>query len=201
MLVAGVAGSGKTTLATVLADRLDLRRIELDALHHGPQWTPRPEFVADVTRLTEDPGWVTEWQHGQVRRLLLDRADTLVWLDHPRSLVMRRVVVRTLRRWALREELWNGNREPPLRTVFTDPDHIIRWAWRGHARMAQRMAAVLASQPAQPSNTDPSNTDGPNTDGLNTDGLTVVRLSGQRQVNAWLAGPVRALAGTGLTRE
>lgn len=182
MLVAGASGAGKTTLVKALARRFGLRRIELDALHHGPQWTPRPEFTADVTRLTAGPNWVTEWQYNQVRQLLLDRADTLVWLDHSRPLVMRRVVVRTLRRWARREELWNGNREPPLRTVFTDPEHIIRWAWHGHARTAQRLSDLLA--------------------GEHGTRLTVVRLRGQRQVDAWLSGPVRAAAvAPGLSRE
>jgi adenylate kinase family enzyme len=37
--VIGVSCSGKTTLGGILARRLDLPYIELDALHHGPNWT------------------------------------------------------------------------------------------------------------------------------------------------------------------
>ena len=72
VLVAGTSGSGKTTLARVIAAELDLPCVELDALHHGPAWTPRPEFADDVARLVERPAWVTEWQY-TVRELLLDR--------------------------------------------------------------------------------------------------------------------------------
>jgi adenylate kinase family enzyme len=38
-LVIGVSCSGKTTLGGILARRLDLPYVELDALHHGPNWT------------------------------------------------------------------------------------------------------------------------------------------------------------------
>ncbi|WP_447943576.1 hypothetical protein [Microbacterium aurum] len=48
-------------------------------------------------------------------------ADAIVWIDHPRRVVMRRVVGRTIRRALTREELWHGNRERPSRTGHTDP--------------------------------------------------------------------------------
>ena len=173
ILVTGTSGSGKTTLAGAIAEVLGCRHTEIDALHHGPAWTPRPEFADDVARLVAGPTWVTEWQYSQVRELLLDRADCLVWLDLPRGVVMRRVTRRTLRRRLRREVLWNGNIEPPLRTVLTDPDHIVRWAWRTHTRTAERMENVLRTRPD----------------------LVVVRLRQPAEVAAWVAGPLRAAAG------
>src|SRR5215211_6534429 len=89
VLVAGTSGSGKTTLAGIVAGTLALPRIELDALHHGPGWTIRPAFEADVERFSSGPAWVTEFQYAAVRDLLLERADLLVWLDLPRPVVMR----------------------------------------------------------------------------------------------------------------
>ena len=40
VVVVGAPGSGKTTTATAIARRLGLPRVELDALHWGPGWTP-----------------------------------------------------------------------------------------------------------------------------------------------------------------
>ena len=173
ILVAGASGSGKTTLAAGLAPLLDLPRIELDALFHGPAWTPRPSFVEDVRRVTAAPAWVTEWQYGQVRDLLADRADLLVWLDLGRVLVMRQVVTRTVRRSWRREQLWNGNVEPPLRTLLTDPEHIVRWAWSTHGHTGPRVAALRSRRPDLP----------------------VVRLRSRSEVARWLAGPVRQAPG------
>jgi adenylate kinase family enzyme len=171
VLVAGTSGSGKTTLAAQIAAHLAVPRTELDALHHGPAWTPRPEFVADVARVVEQPGWVTEWQYTAVRELLLDSADCLVWLDLTRLLVLRRVVRRTLHRRIRREVLWNGNVEPPLWTVFTSRDHIVRWAWRTHARSAERISAARQRRPELP----------------------VVRLTSPDDVDTWVDGPLRAV--------
>jgi adenylate kinase family enzyme len=172
VLVGGTSGSGKTTLAGIIAAVLGCPRIELDALHHGPGWTPRPEFSADVDRFSSGSEWVTEFQYAAVRDLLLERADLFVWLDLPRPVVMRSVIRRTLTRRLRRETLWNGNQEPPLRTFLTDPDHIVRWAWRKHGPDRLRLGAVAAGRPDLP----------------------VVRLTTRAEVARWIAGPLHRAA-------
>jgi adenylate kinase family enzyme len=51
--VQGVPGSGKSTVGRAIAARLGLPYIELDALHHGPNWSEptAEEFVAVVAPL------------------------------------------------------------------------------------------------------------------------------------------------------
>ena len=173
VVVAGASGAGKTTLAARLAVDLEVPHVELDALHHGPGWVPRPSFAADVDTFTAEPGWVTEWGYGPTRNVLAARADLLVWLDLPRAVVMRQVVRRTLRRRLRREVLWNGNVEPPLRTFFTDEEHIVRWAWTSHARLGERVAALATTVPTLP----------------------VVRLRSHAEAEAWRRGPLTT-AGT-----
>lgn len=177
VLVAGTSGAGKSTLARGISASLGVRYVELDSLFHGPHWIPRVEFLDDVRAFVRQPAWATEWQYQHARPMLLEHADTLVWLDHPRHLVIRRLVVRTARRRLRKEELWNGNSEPPLRTVFTDPEHLLRWAWKSHGRMCGKITAILAGEHAQR--------------------LVVVRLRGQREVDQWRAGPLRHAAGRG----
>ncbi|MCQ9164980.1 AAA family ATPase [Arthrobacter sp. STN4] len=164
VLVAGVSGSGKTTLAGRIGALLGVPHTEIDALFHGPGWQPRADFMDDVDRLTRAPGWVTEWQYPAARPLLARRADTLVWLDFPVPVAMGRLVRRTVRRRLRREELWNGNLEAPLRTLFTDPDHIIRWGWQTRHLYRSLVPALDRGDP----------------------GLRVVRLASPREVEPWL---------------
>lgn len=164
ILVAGASGAGKTTLARRIAEASGLPFQEIDALFHGPDWTPQPSFVDDVDAFTSQPRWVIEWQYGAVQPLLAERAQLLVFLDYRRGRVMRQVIVRTLRRRLRREELWNGNREAPFRTILTDPEHIVRWAWRTHGTRAALVAEAADRNP----------------------GLEVVRLRHPREADVWL---------------
>ena len=36
-------------------------RTEIDALYHGPDWTPRETFMLEDAALAAQPTWVTEW--------------------------------------------------------------------------------------------------------------------------------------------
>ena len=164
VLVNGTSGSGKSTLARLIGEQLDLPYTELDSLFHGPAWVPRETFRQDVDRFSSQDQWVTEFQYDPVRPMLAERADLFVWLDLPRRLVMMRLVRRTLsRRWR-RTALWNGECEPPLRTFFTDPEHVVRYAWRGHGSTRERAHAVMQTRPD----------------------LVVVRLRSAREVVRWL---------------
>ena len=147
VLVAGATGSGKTTLARRIGAVLDLPVTEMDALHHGPSWTPRTEFMADVETFSSADAWVSEWQYPEARELLANRADTMVWLDVPTPVALTRVVRRTVERRLRDEELWNGNKEAPLRTVFTDPEHILRWAWRTRHLLHELVPEVEETHP------------------------------------------------------
>lgn len=169
VLIAGASGAGKTTLAARVAEVIGAPHIEIDALHHGPAWTPRPTFEAEVRAFADGPAWVTEWQYSRVRPLLAERADLLVWLDLPRATVVRQVIRRTVGRAARRQVLWNGNREPPLWTFFTDRDHIIRWAWRTHVHSATRIQSLREQRPE----------------------LTIVRFTSHAREQRWLAGPLQ----------
>ena len=141
--VAVIGGSctGKTTTSRALAAKLGVPHVELDALHHEPGWH---EASAEVLRarveeaLAAAPdGWVVDGNyHGKIGTFVLERADTVVFLDLPFWLTLRRVVWRTLRRIVTREELWNGNRES-LRLALSR-DSIIWWVVTEHGKYREK---------------------------------------------------------------
>ena len=117
-VISSASGNGKTTLGRALALRLDVPFVELDSLVHGPGWaeTPDDELRALVEPILGSDGWVidgTYWR--KIGRIVLDAADTVVWLDLPLRVWFLRLLRRTGRRWVGREPLWNNNRET-LRT-------------------------------------------------------------------------------------
>jgi adenylate kinase family enzyme len=150
ILVAGTSGSGKSTLARRIAVVRSIPHIEIDAIYWGADWTPNPDFARDVAAAIATERWVAEWQYPDARPLLLARADLLVWLDPPFRRVLRQVVARTVWRRIRHVEIWNGNREPPLRTFFTDRDHVIRWAIGSRHDTGRNVAEAKRAHPSLP---------------------------------------------------
>jgi adenylate kinase family enzyme len=128
VLVCGITGVGKTTFARALAKQTGLSYHEMDALYHGPNWQPIATFEEDVARIVAEPQWVFD-SHGysQVRDLMWSRADTVVWLDLSRAVVMRRVLQRSTRRAISGEPIFNDNIETFW--AWLDSEHPVQWAW------------------------------------------------------------------------
>jgi adenylate kinase family enzyme len=142
--VVGTCGSGKTTLARALADRLGAPHVELDAFRHGPGWveTPDPLFRARVADAVAAEAWVVDGNYGLARDIIWGRADTVVWLDYPFRITFGRLLRRTARRIMTGEELWNGNRES-LRMALSR-DSILLWALRTYVRRKRAFPELFA---------------------------------------------------------
>ncbi|WEK60025.1 MAG: AAA family ATPase [Candidatus Microbacterium colombiense] len=173
VLVAGVTGSGKTTLAGRIGEMWELRHVEIDGLFHGPNWTPRPDFLDDVRAFAAEDRWVTEWQYTSkgTDEILTPRAQVVIWLDYPYRVVRTRLLRRTLRRSILRTRLWNDNVERPIWQMWSgDPDeNILAWQTKTLHNWEERMPEYTERFPH----------------------LTIVRLRHPRQTERWL----RAQAG------
>lgn len=169
VVVVGTSGSGKTTLARQIAQKLCYPHIELDALHWRPNWTeaPEDEFREAIAAAIATQQWVLDGNYSRARELIWSQADTLVWLDYPKHLVMRRIIWRTLRRSMTREELWSGNRER-FRTSFMSRESVIWWAWTTYERRRRTYGEVFESN-AYPH-------------------LHKIRLQTPRVANQWVAG-------------
>lgn len=147
VVIVGTTGAGKTTLARALAAKLDARHIELDALHWHADWTPAPDFVAQVERALDAERWVIDGNYSKVQPFILNQADTIIWLDYSFGTKLRQLFGRTCRRALGREALWNGNTET-LRKAFFSRESIFIWFFKTHWRQRRVYGKRFATLPA-----------------------------------------------------
>ena len=148
-VVASASGNGKTTVGRALSERLGVPFHELDALHHGPNWTEATaeELHAKVAPIVRTDAWVIDGAYrGKLGDLVLERADLVVWLDLPVYVWLPRLVRRTAQRIIRGEELWNGNRER-LRNVLLPDESVIFYALRVYRRRRRIYVQELARFP------------------------------------------------------
>ena len=172
VVVGGVSGTGKSTVAKELARRLGAPHVELDAHFHLPGWEFASEerARATVSEATAGGTWVGDGNYAVVRDIVFGRATTFVWLDLPRGVPTWRAVKRTIPRVIRGHELWNGNRER-WRDLL-DKGHPIWWSWTHHGATRESYEEAVA---------DPAYAH-----------LDVIRLRSAKEVAAWLRAAVPA---------
>ena len=128
----GTSGSGKTYLARRLAGSLHLPHTELDSVFWQPGWVPAETdiFRQRMKVISDGERWIVDGNYRGKLGEYVARATTVVWLDMPLNLILRRLIIRTGARRISGAELWNGNRER-VRDWFS-PEHPIWWAIRTH---------------------------------------------------------------------
>ena len=164
----GISGSGKTTLGRELERRLGLRHLETDALVHGPDWaeTPDDELRTRLEEVIAGDRWVIDSDYRRkLGTMVLEAADTVVWLDMPLHLCLHRLWRRTHRRIRGDERLWNDNKES-WRTALLGRDSLFVYAVRKHFSQRRTLPDLLRQ--------------------ARLEHLHVVRLRSPAQLRRWL---------------
>lgn len=143
-LVVGTSGSGKTTCARAIAKKLNIPHVEVDAYFHMEGWAPAnpASFKSNVLQHTSGKCWVVDGNYITVQNLILPRVDIVVWLDLPLSIILYRLLNRTIRRIFSGEELWNGNKET-WSGLFAR-DNVVSWAMRRHGINRGRYRRIIS---------------------------------------------------------
>lgn len=171
IIIVGPSCSGKTTLGEVLATRLGVPFVELDALFWKPGWqqSSEDEFREKLVAAHASDGWVSAGNyHRHTEHVTWPRADSIIWLDFPIWLTSWRVLTRSWRRWRRKELLWGTNYEKfwDQLKLWSPNDSLIAYTISRHRRnqrvFVERMARAV------------------------TEGQTFVRLRSPRELRAFL---------------
>ncbi len=127
-----------------LASALSLPFVEFDAIYWGPGWAEptKVQFRSRIQKAIEGEAWVADGNYSVVRDIVWTRADTLVWLDFRLSVIMPRLLMRTLRRTIRRTEIWPGCRER-FWDQFASRDSLFLWALKTYWRRRKQYPALL----------------------------------------------------------
>lgn len=146
LVVVGTSGAGKSTAGALLAAKLGSPFIELDELFWGPNWRPKPveRFLSLVRGASAQERWVVAGNYSSARGELWRRTSAIVWLNFSLPVVLRRVILRSVRRVLFREVLWHGNRESLVRTHFTR-ESIVWWTITTHNQRRKQFSELRDS--------------------------------------------------------
>ncbi len=168
--IIGATGSGKSTLAGALSSLWNLEHIELDAIHHLPNWGTRSseEFCKILTEKVSSGHFIVDGSYSHSRPIYWERLELIILLDYSFSTVFARLFKRTVKRSFTRAELWAGNRET-FKKAFLSKDSILLWCIQTHKKRHLDMLG-LAQDP----------------------GCEVLHFTHPKQADEWLASIKKA---------
>jgi adenylate kinase family enzyme len=96
IVIIGSAGAGKSTLARQLGEILQIEVIHLDSLFWRTGWkkAPRRKQIAIQRQLVQKDVWIMDGNYHGTLGSRIHEADTVIFLDMPLLLCIRRVIIR-----------------------------------------------------------------------------------------------------------
>jgi adenylate kinase family enzyme len=139
ILIYGVYGAGKSTLAAHLARLLRLPWQPVDDLTWEPGWKEVPVALQRrrIAEICRGPAWIIDGGYQAWLDIPFERADLVVCLDYSRRLTLGRLIRRTWQRVRTQEVVCNGNRESWGSVLSSES--ILVWHLGSFARKRRRM--------------------------------------------------------------
>ena len=116
IIVIGCPGSGKTTFAEKLRDKLDLNLFYLDAIWHKPDRThiSRDEFDSRLAEILSLDSWIIDGNYSRTIGMRLKECDTVFMFDLPTEVCIQGAT----------ERIGKGRYDLPWLETELDPEFL-----------------------------------------------------------------------------
>lgn len=135
----GSSGSGKSTLAMDIGRILDIEVWHLDAILWKPNWilTPREEQKQIQSQLVNRESWIIDGNYQSTLDIRLEAADTIIFLDMPRTLCLYRVLKRRL--------MYHNRSRPDMQADCKEriDFQFLKWIWEFPSKKRPQMQQKL----------------------------------------------------------
>lgn len=125
IMVIGSGGAGKSTFSRRLGEITGIEVIHLDKLYWLPDWTepPKSEWAKTIERHLVKDAWITDGNFGSTIEPRLEKCDTVILLDMPRTLCVYRALKRLL--------TYKGNTRPDMAAGCHEKFDLkfLSWIW------------------------------------------------------------------------
>lgn len=140
ILIIGSGGAGKSTLARKLGEATGIEVVHLDKLYWQSGWREPDKTEWRKTALKpelEKDSWIMDGNFGSSLEMRLMYADTVIFLDLPRTLCVRRI----LKRWLT----YRGTNRPDMTAGCNEKIDVefLMWIWNYPKRTKPKVESRL----------------------------------------------------------
>lgn len=142
ILIIGSGGAGKSTMARKLHELTDIELFHLDKLYWKPNWveSSKDEWQDRIKDLIEKDAWIMDGNYSGTLEMRLAACDTVIFLDLPRTLCLRRAFKRSM-------SYKNGTRPDMAAGCDEKIDleylKFLKWIWDYPKRSRPKVEALL----------------------------------------------------------
>lgn len=97
--IIGGSGTGKSTLCEILAKKLKLPAIHLDAINFNENWVEIAKEERDkiISAKAKEEKWIIDGNYNKTLKERFDNADLIIWLDYSTYMQLKGVLKRFLK--------------------------------------------------------------------------------------------------------
>jgi adenylate kinase family enzyme len=145
--IIGTTGSGKSTLARQLAEKTKLQNIELDNLLWLDDWQESPNdalfLKLKIAMENAETGWVIDGLYTRTIPMIMEKVDTVIWLDYAFHINLYRLSKRTFGRVISRKKLWeNSNNRESLKLMLSK-ESIFIWLIKSYPKNRKKYLDLM----------------------------------------------------------